>query len=1446
MRASRQSLTLACMAPVLGVVLLLAATLVNLALRPADATAPPTPAPEAPVTGLPIEPALLKAALEAPRQPHRFIVYLAARPSLADATRLRDLTARRRAVVAALQSVAESSQRALRPYLAEQQARGRVRSFTPFWVNNAIAVTAEVSVLFDLARRPEVAIIRADHVYWLPENPDSPTSDPPAENFGVSWNVRRIRADLVWQALEIDGKGVVIASMDTGVDWQHPALQTRYRGYNPKGLPNHRGNWFCATNEGYLYPGDGHGHGTHTMAIAVGQDGIGVAPGAQWIAVKVFHNKGYAYESWVHTGFQWLLAPDGAPSLAPDIVNASWGDNVVGNEAFRPDVQALRAAGILPVFSAGNHGPSPGTVGVPAGYPEAVAVGATDSDDEVTSFSSRGPSPWVQVKPEVVAPGAEIRSALPGGAYGVMSGTSMAAPHVAGLAALLLDAEPNLTITDTIRVITSTAVPLGGAVPNTSAGWGRIDAYRAVASVAHAGFLEGHVIRAADGGPVPAAIITVSRRDEPPFVQVTADEQGAYRVALPPGMYEVTAQAFGYLPVTKTAIRVELRQTIELDFALSLGPLGVMFGRVTDAETGGPLEATLRARDTPVRDTSDPTTGAYSLSLPPGTYVISAASPAHRVITATVTVTEGQSQMVNFALPSAPTILLVDSGAWYYGSQISYFQTALDDLGYLYDTWRVKDLRADLPTADNLGSYDITIWSAPQDAPGFIGASGTITGYLDSGGRLFLTGQDVGFWDGGGTATYIAPYFREHLQAVYMGDDSGVLQVEGLEDGPFAGLSLQLGGGDSADNQVAPDLIAPLRPDHAGPVWRYRGAGVAGLQVGRCLPYRALYFAFGFEGISSRGQRAEVMRRAIESLMAPPEPLGFTLTALRTQQVMAPGSVITYNLTLRNTGQVTDRYQVQVEDSAWPASLWDPSLTAPITGLLTLGSCAARQLDLRLDIPDGLGWNVTNDVTVYASSQLAREKGTPIEQRLTLQSKTPAPVLLVDDDRWHNVEEHYQQALGKLADTWTVGWSTGAGLGSPTVERLQMYPLVVWFTGYDWFETLTPEDEERLGEYLSGGGRLFLSSQDYFYTRGMTDFSLRYLGVVDYAEDLTSTVVTGVAGNPVTHGLGPYLLSYTYPNHSDGLVGWARTRLAFIGEEGQVAAVTYEPPSGKFRTLFLAFPFEALSEPDAAMVMKRALDWLSPLADSSLAPGRAIVSAGDRVSYTLTLRNPGRWSLPGVVVTNILPVSLSLVEESLTAGTYDPEDRTVRWQGSLSPQAVYTLSYQAELPAHLPAGALVTNTVTVADGTGITLERAAVVRVNAPDLSPSAKWADRASVQPGQVITYFIAMRNGGTWDAESVTVTDRLPAGLSLVRGSAYATGGRVQEEDQGVRWTGAVARRGMVVIVYQAWVSGWVRGPLVNVARLEDGFGSVIERRASVTVGHRVLFPVIRAASP
>ncbi|WP_179292835.1 S8 family serine peptidase, partial [Bacillus sp. 7884-1] len=209
-----------------------------------------------------------------------------------------------------------------------------------------------------------------------------------------------------------DGAGIVVASIDTGVQWEHPALMEKYRGYNPgdPDQPDHQLNWFDAVG-GKETPYDDLKHGTHTVGTMVGSepDGsnqIGVAPGAKWIAVKAFSDQGGQDVDLLEAG-EWILAPKDVegnphPELAPDVVNNSWGGGPGLNEWYRPMVQNWRAANIFPVFAAGNAGSAgEGWVASPANYPESLAVAATDDQNALAWFSSRGPAPYDEMKPDV-------------------------------------------------------------------------------------------------------------------------------------------------------------------------------------------------------------------------------------------------------------------------------------------------------------------------------------------------------------------------------------------------------------------------------------------------------------------------------------------------------------------------------------------------------------------------------------------------------------------------------------------------------------------------------------------------------------------------------------------------------------------------------------------------------------------------------------------------------------------------------------------------------------------------------------------------------------------------------------------------------------------------------------------------------------------------------------
>ena len=384
-------------------------------------------------------------------------------------------------VVVALRDRAASSQSGIRETLAAREREGNARKVRGFWIFNGVSLTAPARTIRELADRDDVEEVIPDRIVSL---------EQPAAAQAVAvpgWNLTMIGAPVLWN-LGYTGQGVVVANLDSGVDINHPALASKWRGG--------ANSWFDAiSTPPTTRPFDDNGHGTNTMGAMVAgttsDNLVGVAPGAEWIAAKIFDSQGNGTFSGIHAAFQWLLDPngDGSPSDAPDVVNCSWSIDTAGkyNAEFAPDIQALTTAGIVVVFAAGNSGPLAGTSVSPANNPGAFPVGATNSNDLVTTVSSRGPSAFdnSSIYPSVTAPGESIRTTdLTGGgnfpdSYTNADGTSLSAPQAAGACALLLSIDPTLAVADLENALKNGALDLGAAGPDNSYGFGRVDVIRA-------------------------------------------------------------------------------------------------------------------------------------------------------------------------------------------------------------------------------------------------------------------------------------------------------------------------------------------------------------------------------------------------------------------------------------------------------------------------------------------------------------------------------------------------------------------------------------------------------------------------------------------------------------------------------------------------------------------------------------------------------------------------------------------------------------------------------------------------------------------------------------------------------------------------------------------------------------------------------------------------------
>lgn len=350
-----------------------------------------------------------------------------------------------------------------------------------FWINNSIAMDVTPNGLRVLTQNPTVEKIYANRkiIYSQPVAVGPARSSREAADF--TYGLKDLGLDkLNTERPDIQGQGVVVGVVDTGMDGKHPALQGKIALFYDSALNK------------ITEPTDKQSHGTHTTGTIVGGDRegnkIGVAPKARVIGSAALEG----YDKMLKS-MQFMLDPDGNPATSdsPRVISNSWNaEGAPDIELFYRAITAWEAAGILPVFSAGNSGPGAKTITKPHEHPSVIAVGATDSDFKIASFSSRGPAIFqgqtIQ-KPDFTAPGAKVLSSVPGGTYKEMSGTSMACPHVAGAATLLYQVNPKFTpqnirelLLKTLRFVDANGNPIQQPVWNASYGFGRIDAYAAI------------------------------------------------------------------------------------------------------------------------------------------------------------------------------------------------------------------------------------------------------------------------------------------------------------------------------------------------------------------------------------------------------------------------------------------------------------------------------------------------------------------------------------------------------------------------------------------------------------------------------------------------------------------------------------------------------------------------------------------------------------------------------------------------------------------------------------------------------------------------------------------------------------------------------------------------------------------------------------------------------
>ena len=330
----------------------------------------------------------------------------------------------------------------------EEMLRLGVRVIKSLSLINALAVDCRTGAeLLAVQASPSVDRVDDDEMVYAIETCREPeilrrrVRIPPQI---IPWGVDRIDAEMVWSITT--GAGINVAIVDTGIDVTHPDLSVK-GGINT-----------IAPRRSFS---DDNGHGSHVAGTTAALNNtfgvVGVAPAANLYAVKVLNKRGVGFISDLIEGLEWSAANN------MKVINMSLG-LTTDVPAFHDAVQKIYALGITQVAATGNSGPATGTVTYPARYPEVIAVSAIDEYDDIAYFSSRG------LEIDLAAPGVRILSTFPRRSYRLLSGTSMAAPHVTGTAALVLAAKGPMTPADMLAHLQATAEDLGLAPDEQGAG----------------------------------------------------------------------------------------------------------------------------------------------------------------------------------------------------------------------------------------------------------------------------------------------------------------------------------------------------------------------------------------------------------------------------------------------------------------------------------------------------------------------------------------------------------------------------------------------------------------------------------------------------------------------------------------------------------------------------------------------------------------------------------------------------------------------------------------------------------------------------------------------------------------------------------------------------------------------------------------------------------------
>ncbi|RKX20682.1 MAG: hypothetical protein DRP26_01180 [Candidatus Zixiibacteriota bacterium] len=591
-------------------------------------------------------------------------------------------------VITSLQEVATRTQQSVIPAMNELEAYGKIQNIKRFWLVNLIAVEATKEAIMYFANLEEIEKITLDYRVELTKPVEEHNFEKPDRlHYGHEIGLERIHAPQAW-AMGYTGAGRLVSHVDTGVDGYHPALADRFRGdVDDDGDCDE--SWFDP-NGGSGFPTDYSDHGTHTMGIICGRtpdgDTIGVAIDASWISTSpAFYGSHEQFISTTLMSLEWIVDPDDNPTTQdnPDVCGNSWGipdswEYPDCDETFWNAIDNCEAAGTVIIFSAGDEGfdglRSPADRATT--YYNVFSVGAVDGNEPslpIDSQSARGPTECatgdLAIKPEVVAPGVNVRSSVPGGDYSYKSGTSIASPYIAGAVAVIRQVNPNLDANTIKDILMLTAEDLGTPGEDNDYGHGIINLYRACILAEGFGYVDGYITDINTSNPLQAHIRVVDGQAE-----TYANISGYFRLGLPADTtFTLEASYYGYLP-QQQSIYITAGDTAHQDFALTPATPAILQGTVTSVIGDSIDGAEVNILDTPIPPETTDTNGFYQfLAVPSGSsYRVQVIAIGYSRGLDSIFIQDGATNILDFSITPAETFEYSNGdysgeGVWQWG-----------------------------------------------------------------------------------------------------------------------------------------------------------------------------------------------------------------------------------------------------------------------------------------------------------------------------------------------------------------------------------------------------------------------------------------------------------------------------------------------------------------------------------------------------------------------------------------------------------------------------------------------------------------------------------------------------------------------------------------------------------------------------------------------------------